>query len=243
MSVSGHRLWAGVQWQQQQYSGCRSGETVKDHGKTGSGCLDPGGRSVTMGLTKIEKEIVGLLEKELMVNKKYFNQVGSSTRALKTINIKSALNKLGRKRGHVVYTSYNKRSLTNLRKKLGNAFVSKIIQADWPHEWLFDLCWARHSGDPKDKDWWKTLKHLELACEIELVFTEDAILEDFQKLIVCDSKLRLIVFQYGDEESDADSIIKMCQKYSPERKNFRYLAVAFPQDLDKAKNFVAEAWT
>lgn len=60
-------------------------------------------------------------------------------------------------------------------------------------EWLWDFVWS-NEGNGKINGW-KKLSHLELVCESEWDMYFDALLMDFQKLMVVKAKIKLFICQ------------------------------------------------
>ena len=94
--------------------------------------------------------------------------------------------------------------------------------------WLFDHCWTIGG---EGKKWIENFRGFKLICECEWGKSIDRIIYDFQKLTVAVADIRIMIFQYRDENELAE-IINACQKASAYTKKdgFRYLLVGSGND-------------
>ncbi len=80
-------------------------------------------------------------------------------------------------------------------------------------EWLFDLCWIDYHGRGPTRE----LRSLELAMECELPLAKKqrpgAVLDDFEKLIIANADLKLMVFQV-DEMREAEEQFSILQNHA-----------------------------
>lgn len=82
-------------------------------------------------------------------------------------------------------------------------------------EWLWDFVWSNEgTGD----DGWKDLYALELVCESEWDMYFDALLMDFQKLMVVKAKIKLFICQ-GCKKNECTSNQKLFEKLSNRVEN------------------------
>ncbi len=89
---------------------------------------------------------------------------------------------------NTTWTKEIKKTLIALGKK-NNLVVcagGKDCESDW-WEWLFDLCWLELDDG--------IVKNMVLAVESEWAMSDEKILEDFQKLLVCNAEIKLFIFQ------------------------------------------------
>jgi hypothetical protein len=70
-------------------------------------------------------------------------------------------------------------------------------------EWLWDVTWRWYNKADKGHT---ILNGLYLACESELGTTKSAILSDFQKLLVADSKLKIFIFMRPRQSIEGEYI-------------------------------------
>jgi len=119
-------------------------------------------------------------------------------------------------------------ALNNLGKKEYSVYPNKENSG-----WLLNLSWAREGND-----WRIDFNGLQLACEIEWSRNIDDILYDFQKLTVIDSDIRLMIFQYNndDEFNSIFTAIKKASNYT-KPKGYKYLIAGSGNQSEKIKIF------
>jgi len=134
---------------------------------------------------------VNILNSILKIKENFFS-FKYNQRSNRTRIIKSELVKLGHNLKYKVYAN----GLSD--ENIGNGFVNK--------EWLFDLIWYK---EKKDTDYILTELLLAMECEWEGIRNGDlkkikygAVKYDFQKLVVSNSKLKLLVFKANCTDLD-----------------------------------------
>lgn len=134
---------------------------------------------------------VNILNRILKIKENFFS-IKYKQRSNRTRVIKSELVKLGHDLNYKVYAN----GLSDVN--IGNGFVNK--------EWLFDLIWYK---EKKNTDYILTELLLAMECEWEGIRNDDlkkikfgAVKYDFQKLVVSNSKLKLLVFKANCTDLD-----------------------------------------
>lgn len=123
--------------------------------------------------------------------------------------IKKELDELGKnlqEKGINDNTSWT-REIKNTFIELGKKYKlitcvgGKACESDWG-EWLYDISWLK----TKDIDGYDVIEKMILAVESEWGIKDEEILEDFQKLLVCNAEMKVFIFQ------DRKDIINLLKK-------------------------------
>ncbi len=125
-------------------------------------------------------------------------------------------------------------------------------KVDWLHEWLLDLVWlaAPQSNVFGDKSTpshpqvfpWKGEGKFRLACECEWADIWWQLLEDFLKLTVVRSELKLFIYTNGEVKAGPEEKMepaRICREACPHHHDTRYLLIG----IGKRKGFRIDAWT
>lgn len=166
---------------------------------------------------------------------------------LSTSNARKVVRRLGKFRSDVfeksrpINTRLIKKNLAILGHKLGyKVYANGLIDEDLleikvefaNHEWLFDLVWYTEEDH-------YTMTSMPLAVECEWNPNKKQKVKDiaysgykydFQKLIVCNAQLRLMIFQIRkmeDLKNLEEYFNKSIQDYSYLKKGDRFLFIAF----------------
>lgn len=165
-----------------------------------------------------------IIKKLCNLNQKYFHIYNNqnSFRPLQTVEIKYCLTVLGHKLTFKVYTN----GLIGKGKRLRKSFINK--------EWLYDLHWYK---DAPGKHY--SPERLCLVAESELgnirpgdkkKIKNGAIMFDFQKLLISNSELRLLVFKTQSLQELKDINIyfnNAIETYKHLRKNDKFIFICF----------------
>ncbi len=134
-----------------------------------------------------------------------------------------------RKYDNPTWTKEVKKELTKLGQSKGYYVCTHSVKfSDWG-EWLYDLCWIQQ----KDDSTYPLLKKFVLALESEWKTDDNSIIEDFQKLLVCNAEIKVMIFQCKPElkkymiksikhiGDDQSKYILAC--FNPDKGEFDYL--------------------
>ncbi len=94
-------------------------------------------------------------------------------------------------------------------------------------EWLWDFVWS-NEGNGKINGW-KKLSHLELVCESEWDMYFDALLMDFQKLMVAKASIKLFICQ-GYEKNNENLFKDLENSIPPKLKSIDETWILFISD-------------
>ena len=123
--------------------------------------------------------------------------------------IKAGLNnlKVGHPRGSAVWTRSVKTKLCKIGRGFGyevGASDVKLSERDYG-EWLYDVTWRKYAGSPSN------LVSAPLAAECEW-HGEGNVRDDFDKLLLAQANLRLMIFYGGDRESSEKIVRQLASK-------------------------------
>jgi hypothetical protein len=177
----------------------------------------------------LAKEIITTLATDVS-NKFYSSEAPIKSPKKRTTKLFEVLTLLGDKKGYKVYShSLSKKFMEQYKNEKGD---SKFVN----REWLYDLLWYKEDNDggyfPLDfpliveSEWWNTRR------EDKKRDRYSAIKYDFQKLLLANTGLRLMIFKISKEEE-----LKLLSKYFNNAitkytplKNGEFLFVAFHDD-------------
>jgi hypothetical protein len=108
--------------------------------------------------------------------------------------IENSTNNIDKGKSDSEWTKYIKRQLINIGDKYNyKTCTSGVEGADT--EWLYDLVWYKSNHE-------KNLEHISLIVECEWLRTLDDIRYDFEKLLLANCNLKLMICQDGRETLD-----------------------------------------
>ncbi len=161
-------------------------------------------------------------------------------RSEKTRLIKKELSKLGHELCFKVYANrLEKKDISEITHNPKNPKCKSIGKIFKNREWLYDLHWYTEGLEPYSP----TSLPLAMECEWDYKRHDDrnktcygAVKFDFQKLIVCNARLRLMIFKVNnkDLESLGKYFENVINSYKHLEMNAKFLFVAFDNKNKKA---------
>jgi hypothetical protein len=96
--------------------------------------------------------------------------------------------------GNGVWTKEIKKALLTLGREHGYTICTSGVKADWG-EWLYDMCWLKHKGDRV----YDIPVSVPFIMESEWNTNPEEVIVDFQKLLICKAKTKLLIFQDNED--------------------------------------------
>jgi hypothetical protein len=133
-------------------------------------------------------------------------------------------------RGNGAWTTEIKNEFVRLGHSKRYTVCANRCQAD-DHEWLYDLMWLETETVAGND----LVRGAVLAMEIEWGGWED-ILYDFEKLLVANTKYKVMIFQEYQEDNVktvADKLIERIQRFTNPIPQERYLFIAYDRQAHR----------